>query len=233
MLDPASASDQLRNYESNLGKELNIGQCILRFLFPDEGRLAMVLRWLNSQASLHVWEIAHRIPPPEFFYKAHLEILEACKLCGAVIFDAATPSTWARTLPALLQLALVSLSSRIKPLLEMRLAALEHLFFNVFDVGEPVPYAHSHFPANKLEGQLVCEPYFDLEPGLRSIRHSVSFLLVNSKAGPRSGRSDKEGAGIRPRAAVAWAAGTIASSATYLPVSYHLRAVQARVPARR
>ena len=164
MLDPASASDQLRNYESNLGKELNIGQCILRFLFPDEGRLAMVLRWLNSQANLHVWEIAHRIPPPEFFYKAHPEILEACKLCG---------------------------------------------------------------------GQLVCEPYFDLEPGLRSIRHSISFLLVNSKAGPRSGRSDKEGVGTRPRAAVAWAAGTIASSATYLPVSYHLRAVQARVPARR
>jgi hypothetical protein len=31
------------------------------------------------------------------------------------------------------------LSSRIKPLLEMRLEALEHLFFNVFDVGEPVP----------------------------------------------------------------------------------------------
>src|SRR6266436_7009139 len=85
MLDPDSASDQLRNYESNLGKELNIGQCILRFLFPDEGRLAMVLRWLNSQANLHVWEIAHRIPPPEFFYKAHPEILEACKLCGAVM----------------------------------------------------------------------------------------------------------------------------------------------------
>ena len=39
----------------------------------------------------------------------------------------------------LLQLALISLSSRIKPLLEMRLEALEHLFFNVFDVGEPVP----------------------------------------------------------------------------------------------
>src|SRR5271166_1297302 len=30
-------------------------------------------------------------------------------------------------------------SSRIKPLLEMCLEALEHLFFNVFDVGEPVP----------------------------------------------------------------------------------------------
>ena len=32
--------------------------------------------------------------------------------------------------------ARVSLSSRIKPLLEMRLEALEHLFFYVFDVGE-------------------------------------------------------------------------------------------------
>ena len=29
--------------------------------------------------------------------------------------------------------------SRIKPLLEMRLEALEHLFFYVFDVGEQVP----------------------------------------------------------------------------------------------
>ena len=109
MLDPASASDQLRNYESNLGKELNIGQCILRFLFPDEGRLAMVLGWLNSQANLHVWEIAHRIPPPEFFYKAHPEILEACKLCGAVIFDAATPSTWARTMEPFLALTIPNL----------------------------------------------------------------------------------------------------------------------------
>jgi hypothetical protein len=34
---------------------------------------------------------------------------------------------------------LLILSSRIKPLLEMRLEALEHLFFYVFDVGEPVP----------------------------------------------------------------------------------------------
>ena len=116
MLDPASASDQLRNYESNLGKELNIGQCILlRFLFPDEGRLAMVLRWLNSQANLHVWEIAHRIPPPEFFYKAHPEILEACKLCGAVIFDAATPSTWARTMESFLARTIPNLRVVVAP----------------------------------------------------------------------------------------------------------------------
>ena len=50
-----------------------------------------------------------------------------------------TPQSRCRSFPALLQLALVSLSSRIKPLLEMCLEALEHLFFYVFDVGEPVP----------------------------------------------------------------------------------------------
>ena len=49
------------------------------------------------------------------------------------------PQSRCRSFPALLQLALVPLSSRIKPLLEMRLEALEHLFFNIFDVGEAVP----------------------------------------------------------------------------------------------
>ena len=93
MLDPASASDELLKYGISLEKGLNIGQCIVRFLFPDEGRLAMVLGWLNNQANLHVWEIAHRIPPPESFYKAHPAILEACKLCGAVVLDASTPAT--------------------------------------------------------------------------------------------------------------------------------------------
>jgi hypothetical protein len=93
MLDPISASNELLKYGSDLENGLHIGQCIVRFLFPDEGRLAMVLVWLNSQANLHVWEIAHRIPPPEAFYKVHPEILDACKLCGAVILDASTPST--------------------------------------------------------------------------------------------------------------------------------------------
>jgi hypothetical protein len=93
MLDPALASEELLKYGIGLESGLNVGQCILRFLFPDEGRLAMVLGWLNSQANLHVWEIAHRIPPPELFYKVHPEIFEACKLCGAVILDASTPST--------------------------------------------------------------------------------------------------------------------------------------------
>ena len=66
---------------------------ILHFLFPDEGRLTMIIRWLNSRANLHVWEMANRIPPPETFYKAHPRILEACKFSRAVILDASTPAT--------------------------------------------------------------------------------------------------------------------------------------------
>jgi hypothetical protein len=93
MLDPASASEQLRVYSGNLGEERFAGQCILRFLFPEEDRLAQAARQLNGQAHLHVWEIAHRITPPESFYKTHPEIVEVCKLCGAVILDAATLST--------------------------------------------------------------------------------------------------------------------------------------------
>jgi hypothetical protein len=93
MLDAVSASDELGKYGMDLEKGLHVGQCILQVLFPDEGRLAMVQRWINSQVHLHVWEMAHRIPPPETFYKAHPEILEACMLCGAVILDASTPST--------------------------------------------------------------------------------------------------------------------------------------------
>jgi hypothetical protein len=93
MLDPASASDDLLRYGISLDQGLHLGHGILRFLFPDEGRLAMVLVWLNSHSNLHIWEIANRIPPPEAFYKAHPGILEACKVCGAVILDASTPST--------------------------------------------------------------------------------------------------------------------------------------------
>jgi hypothetical protein len=93
MLDPASATEQLRIYGSSLVKKPDVDQSFLRFLFPDEGRLAMVIGWLNSRANLHVWEMANRIPPPQSFYKAHPSILEACRLCGAVVLDASTPST--------------------------------------------------------------------------------------------------------------------------------------------
>ena len=93
MLDPESATEKLRVYKNNLGQEPPSGHCSLHFLFPDEGELAIAACKLNSHAQLHVWEMAHRIAPPKSFYKAHPEILEACKLCGAVILDAGTPST--------------------------------------------------------------------------------------------------------------------------------------------
>ena len=53
-------------------------------------------------------------------------------------------------------LALVSLSSRIKPLLEMRLEALEHLFFDVFDVSKLA--AMSHVRALNLYDKLLNQP---------------------------------------------------------------------------
>src|ERR1700751_4851669 len=42
-------------------------------------------------------------------------------------------------LPIFSRSSAVGSRSRIKPLIEMRLEALEHLFFYVFDVGEQVP----------------------------------------------------------------------------------------------
>jgi hypothetical protein len=93
MLDPVVAPELLRMYGSNLGQDRATGECILQFLFPDEGKLSMAVGWLNSQAQLHVWEMAHRISPPKSFYRAHPELVEACKVCGAVVLDAATPST--------------------------------------------------------------------------------------------------------------------------------------------
>jgi hypothetical protein len=145
MLDPTSASDELLKYGISVESGLNNGQCILRFLFPDEGRLAMVSHWLNSHANLHIWEMAHRIPPPESFYKAHPEILEACKLCGAVILDAATASTI--TTGSINPLSGDFLARWIQADLEHYSAEMHPRFF--FHVVIPprlwVGIAHSHF----------------------------------------------------------------------------------------
>jgi hypothetical protein len=93
MLDPVVAPELLRLYGSNLGEDRATGQSILHFLFPDEGKLTLAVRRLNTQSQLHVWEMAHRISPPKSFYAAHPELIEACKVCGVVVLDAATPST--------------------------------------------------------------------------------------------------------------------------------------------
>jgi hypothetical protein len=93
MLDPESATEKLRVYKNNLGQEPPSGHCILQFLLLDEVKLETAACRLNSHAQLHVWEMAHRIAPPTHFYKRHPEILEACKLCGAVVLDAGTPAT--------------------------------------------------------------------------------------------------------------------------------------------
>jgi hypothetical protein len=93
IIEAATVADVLRVYGDNLGQARFAGQCILRFLLPEDGDLATVVRWLNRQVRLHVWEMAHRIVAPKHFYETHPEIAEACKLCGAVVLDAGTPST--------------------------------------------------------------------------------------------------------------------------------------------
>jgi hypothetical protein len=93
MLDPVVAPELLRVYGSNLGDDRATGQSILHFLFRDEGKLSTAVRCLNNQAQLHVWEMAHRISPPKSFYQAHPELIEAGKLCGVAVLDAATPAT--------------------------------------------------------------------------------------------------------------------------------------------
>jgi hypothetical protein len=93
MLDAGAAPEISRAYGAHLGQEQTTHDCILRFSMPDDGKLAMAVDWLNSHARLHVWEIAHQIPPPKTFYQGHPEILEACKMCGAAVLDAGTPAT--------------------------------------------------------------------------------------------------------------------------------------------
>ncbi len=93
LLDAAPAPELLRTYGTHLNQEQLDHACVLRFSMPDDDKLAAAVNWLNGHAHLHRWEIAHRIAPPKNFYQAHPEILEACKLCGAVVLDAGTPAT--------------------------------------------------------------------------------------------------------------------------------------------
>src|ERR1700730_1374090 len=93
LLDAAAAPELLRAYGSRLSPEQVVHDGILRFSMPEDEKLAVAVNWLNGHAHLHRWEIAHRIAPPKTFYQAHPEILEACKMCGAVVLDAGTPAT--------------------------------------------------------------------------------------------------------------------------------------------
>ena len=86
-------TEQLENCQKSLSDGQHGGQCVLRLLFPEEEKLEQTLRWFDRRENRHIWGIAHRIPPPETFYKAHPRILAACKLCEAVILDASNPST--------------------------------------------------------------------------------------------------------------------------------------------
>jgi hypothetical protein len=145
MLNPVVGAQQLRDYSDSLNQGRIPNDCILRFLFPEGEELSMGIVRLNRRVQLHVWEMAHRIAPPKSFYKAHPEILEACKLCGAAILDAGTPSTL--TTGSINPLAGDFLASWMESVLAIDPSELRPRFF--FHVIVPPPHweaiARSHF----------------------------------------------------------------------------------------
>jgi len=145
MLNLLVGAQQLRDYNESLNQGRIPNDCILRFLFPEEKELSTCIVRLNRRVQLHVWEMAHRIAPPKSFYKGHPEILEACKLCGAAVLDAGTPSTL--TTGSINPLAGDFLASWIQSVLATDPAELRPRFF--FHVIVPPPHweaiARAHF----------------------------------------------------------------------------------------
>jgi len=93
LLEPGEAMKQLDAYRNRITRETAAGECVLSDLFPEEALLDQAVQVLNQAALLQVWEFAHRIAPPDAFYRANPEIGEACRRCGVVVLDASTPAT--------------------------------------------------------------------------------------------------------------------------------------------
>ncbi|HTD14007.1 MAG TPA: hypothetical protein VK673_02455 [Chthoniobacterales bacterium] len=93
LLDRGEAMKQMDAYGNRITRETAAGECVLSHLFPEEALLDQAVQALNQAALLQVWEFAHRIAPPDAFYRANPEIGEACRRCGVVILDASTPAT--------------------------------------------------------------------------------------------------------------------------------------------
>ena len=93
LLDRGEAMKQMDVYGNRITRGTAAGECVLLHLFPEEALLDQAVQVLNQAALLQVWEFAHRIAPPDAFYRANPEIGEACRCCGVVILDASTPAT--------------------------------------------------------------------------------------------------------------------------------------------
>jgi hypothetical protein len=93
LMDQDEAMENLKSYRERISRPIASPECALTWLLPDEENLAVASRILNESAVLQTWDFAHRIPPPEVFYRANPEIAEGCKRCGVVVLDASTPAT--------------------------------------------------------------------------------------------------------------------------------------------
>ncbi|MBV8276199.1 MAG: hypothetical protein JO170_13205 [Verrucomicrobia bacterium] len=93
LLDQDKAMADLKSWRERITRPIAAPECVLTYLLPDEESLRVAARILNESAVLQTWEFAHRIPPPEAFYRGNPEIDEGCKRCGVVVLDASTPAT--------------------------------------------------------------------------------------------------------------------------------------------
>jgi hypothetical protein len=93
LLDQDEAMENLKSYRERINRPIASPECALTHLLPDEENLRVAARILNESAVLQTWEFAHRISPPEAFYRTNPEITEGCKRCGVVVLDASTPAT--------------------------------------------------------------------------------------------------------------------------------------------
>jgi hypothetical protein len=93
MLDRDEIETSLKIYRELISSPAPSSECLLTHLFSEEERILEAVQVLNKSALLQIWEFAHRIPPPEAFYRAHAEICEACELCGVVVVEAPSAGT--------------------------------------------------------------------------------------------------------------------------------------------
>ncbi|MBV8223604.1 MAG: hypothetical protein JO232_00270 [Verrucomicrobia bacterium] len=93
LLDRDEALKLLKSYREQIGRPSAAAECLLTYLFSDEVSICRAAQALNKSAHLQTWEFAHRIAPPEAFYRSNAEVCEACRCCGVVVLDVSTPAT--------------------------------------------------------------------------------------------------------------------------------------------
>jgi hypothetical protein len=93
LLDRDEVVELLKTYRDRISSPTSSAECLLTHLFSEEERVYRAVQLLNKSTLLQIWEFAHRIPPPEAFYRTNAEIYEACERCAVVVLEASAAGT--------------------------------------------------------------------------------------------------------------------------------------------